>query len=328
MQSQLKNTATALRGHNAPRYTLGKFKFDLLGWCLCLPALLIIGFYIIWPLISTAQMAFSTVRGYQITGFAGLENFRVVLRHPHLEKAFNNTVKYVLWSLVFGMPFPIIIAALTAETTRGRGFFRVAMRLPGILPSIASLLILSFFFRSDNKGVLNMMMLDAGIIETPYRFLSNKNLVIMWLIIASTWKGCGASALIYMAAMAGISPDLYEAAALDGASPWRRFWNITWPGIKSQFQLLLIMQIISVFQIMYEPMVMTGGGPNNASLSIMQLVYRYAFEQSEIGRANALSLLLSVFLIFLSICKSIWEKRLDAKENPNPKKLAKKGVVA
>ena len=86
--------------------------------------------------------------------------------------------------------------------------------------------------------------------------------------------------------MTNISGDLYEAAALDGVSPWKRFLHITWPGIRGQFSLLLILQIISVFQILYEPLVMTNGGPNNASLSLMLLVYRYAFEDLQIVRAK------------------------------------------
>lgn len=289
-------------------YTMGKFKTDLLGWCLVLPSLAILCFYTIYPLIGSVQLAFAKTKGFNIVEYCGFDNFRVVLKHPHFLAALKNSIAYVLWSLVIGLFVPVAIAALTGETTRGRGFFRIAMRLPGILPSIASLLILTFFFRGDQQGILNMMFMKMGLDE-PFKFLSNKDWTIFWLIICSTWKGAGGTALMYMAAMSDISPELYEAAALDGASPWKRFRHITWPAIQGQFQLLFILQIIGVFQILYEPMVMTAGGPNNASLSLMYLVYRYAFEDMQVGRANALGLVISLFLIGLSIIRYLVQKR-------------------
>lgn len=290
-------------------YTWGKFKTDLLGWCLVLPGLAIIAFYTLWPLVGSVQLAFAKTKGFTIVNYCGFDNFKVVLNHPHFLRALQNTVGYVFWSLLIGLLVPVIIAALTAEVTRGRGFFRIAMRLPGILPAIASLLILTFFFRSDDKGVLNMMFRQIGL--GPFKFFTNKNLVIMWLIVCATWKGAGGTALLYMAAMADISPELYEAAALDGASPWKRFQHITWPAIKGQFSLLLILQIIGVFQTLYEPLVMTNGGPNNYSLSLMLLVYRYAFEDSQVGRASALSLVVALFLIVLSIVRYAVQKHTD-----------------
>ncbi len=291
------------------KYTVGKFKADLLGWCLCLPSILILIVYSIYPLVGSIVMAFAKTKGFTIVGWIGFQNFRDVLQHPHFLKALSNSVTYVFWSLVIGLLMPVVIAALTGEVTHGRGFYRIAMRLPGILPAIASLMILSFFFRADNTGVLNQMFQAWGLTTRPLKFLSNQDMVIFWLIICATWKGAGGTALLYMAAMSDISPELYEAAALDGASPLRRFVAITWPAIQGQFSLLLILQIIGVFQILYEPMVMTFGGPNNSSLSMMYLVYRYAFEDGEVGRANALGAIMSVFLVGLSIIRYAIQKR-------------------
>lgn len=303
------------RAFGAPgrRYSLDKFRKDLGGWLLCLPALAILAFYSIWPLLGSIQLAFSKTKGYSIVSFSGLDNFKVVLNHPHFRTALANSGQYVFWSLLIGLLMPVLIAAITTEVTRGRGFFRIAMRMPGILPSIASLLVLTFFFRSDNQGVLNMLITRLG--GNTVRFLTNRDMTIFWLIVSATWKGAGGTALLYMAAMTNISGDLYEAAALDGVSPWKRFLHITWPGIRGQFSLLLILQIISVFQILYEPLVMTNGGPNNASLSLMLLVYRYAFEDLQIGRASALSLIVSLFLIVLSIVRYLLQKRIEREEN-------------
>ena len=116
-----------------------------------------------------------------------------------------------------------------------------------------------------------------------------------------TWKAAGSTALVYMSSMAGISPDLYEAATIDGASPMRRFFSITMPTILKTGKTMLILQILAVFQILYEPMMMTNGGPNNASISIMQLVYKLAFEQLKMSQAAALSVEVCIILIILTV---------------------------
>ena len=115
-----------------------------------------------------------------------------------------------------------------------------------------------------------------------------------------TWKSAGSTALIYMASISGISADLYEAATIDGASIWQRIRHITLPSINGLARTLLIMQVISVFQILYEPMVLKNGGPNNASISLMMLVYRFAFRDSDFSGAAALSVMICIILIILS----------------------------
>ena len=116
-----------------------------------------------------------------------------------------------------------------------------------------------------------------------------------------TWKAAGSTALVYMSSISGISPELYEAATIDGASPIRRFFSITMPTILKTGKTMLILQILAVFQILYEPMLMTNGGPNNASISIMELVYNLAFQQMKFSQAAALSVEVCIILIFLTV---------------------------
>ena len=130
------------------------------------------------------------------------------------------------------------------------------------------------------------------------------------IIVIATWKGAGATALIYMAGMASISPDLYEAAAIDGASIWRRVVHIQLPAIRKLAGTLLILQIISVFQIMYEPMVLTKGGPDNASLSLMQLMWQYAFGGAmNYGKASAVAVLVTLILLIMTAVYSYFNRK-------------------
>ena len=123
----------------------------------------------------------------------------------------------------------------------------------------------------------------------------------MKLSLAGVWKSFGLSVIIYLASLQNINQDLYEAATLDGASIVKRFSHITVPQIYNLASLMFILQFIGVFQIFYEPLAMTGGGPNNASVSIMLLNYRYAFEKIEMGRAVAIGVIVFVILMAFSL---------------------------
>ena len=142
-------------------------------------------------------------------------------------------------------------------------------------------------------------------------WLQNSKWIIPYIIIAMTWKGAGSTALIYMAGISSINADLYEAATIDGAGIFQRVIHITLPQIFSLAKTMLILQIISVFQILYEPLIITNGGPNNASISILMLVYKRAFEYYNFSEASALSVIICIILIILSAIYSILTRSKD-----------------
>lgn len=163
---------------------------------------------------------------------------------------------------------------------------------------MATIMMWSFFFRPGNTGVLNILLSKVGI--SPQVWLNNPKWTIPLIIITMTWKSAGSTSLIYMAGISRISSELYEAATIDGAGIWQRVRHIIVPSIFSLAKTLLILQIISVFQILYEPLVMTNGGPNNASISLMMLTYNYAFRDFNYPMGAALSVVICAILIVLS----------------------------
>jgi multiple sugar transport system permease protein len=147
--------------------------------------------------------------------------------------------------------------------------------------------------------VLNVLLGYLGI--TPQPWLTNPAWTTPLIVLALTWKGAGATMLLYIAGLQGIDPELYEASIIDGSGIWRRIRHITLPNIYNLARTLFVLQIIAVFQILYEPLVMTNGGPNNSSLSIMQLVYRFAFEKFDYPKAAAVSVIICFILVILSV---------------------------
>jgi len=273
-------------------------KSDVIGWIIMLPTLILFAFFVWEPLLENIKLSLYEADGVRLTKFVGLNNYFTVLAHPDFLAAFKNTFVYIGWSLVIGFFVPIIIAILISETVHFRGLFRVGIYFPNIMPGLATVIMWGFFYKPGATGTLNILLEKIGI--DPQLWLTHPGWTIPLIVVSMTWKSAGATALIYMAGISNINPELYEAATIDGTTVLQRIRHITLPKIFSLAKTMLILQIISVFQILYEPMVMTNGGPNNASISIMQLVYNFAFRDYNFPAAAALSVFICLVLVVLT----------------------------
>lgn len=291
-----------------PLRTSGKGKETLTAWLIMLPGIVLFAFFLWEPLLESMRMSLYRTRNVELVEFVGFANFVSVFGKDDFIQALINTFSYTFWSLIIGFLLPIFIALLIGETARSRGFFRTAAYLPNILPGLAVIILWTAFFSAEKSGVVNILLGKLGIPRMAY--LSQAGYVIPIIVLVATWKGAGATALIYMAGMASINPEMYEAATLDGAGIFKRIRHITLPAIFNLGSTLLILQIISIFQIMYEPMVLTRGGPDNASLSLMLLMWRYAFGGSmDFGKASAVAVIITLILLGFTALYSIVNRR-------------------
>ncbi len=289
-----------------------KLKKSTVAWLIMLPSLILFAFYVWEPLLESIRLSLYHAKGTRLQEFVGLQNYLVVFQHPDFLPAIRNTFLYTFWSLLIGFITPILLAVLITETAHLKSFFRVGVYFPNIMPGIATVLIWGYLFRPGKTGVLNILLSWLG--APPLEWLSNPLWTIPLIVATMTWKAAGSTALVYAAGVESINPELYEAAAIDGARIWQRIRYVTLPEIFGLGKTLLILQIIAVFQILYEPLVMTNGGPNNASLSIMQLVFRYAFEDFNYPMAAALSVIISIILMLLT---AVYFKLTKAKSDDN-----------
>ena len=282
---------------------------NISGWLLMLPSIILFGFFVWGPLVSCIKISLYSAHGVTLNEFVGFKNYLRVFKHPDFLPALKNTFSYTLWSLIIGFLVPIILALFISEIRRGKGLFKVGVYLPNIVPGMAMVLMFSFIFKPGANGILNVFLAKLGLPASAW--LTNPKLTKPLIVIALTWKGAGATALLYIAGLQGIDPELYEAAIIDGAGIWRRIRYITLPCIYNLARTLLILQIISVFQILYEPLVMTNGGPNNASISIMQLMYRFAFEKYDYPKASAVAVIICIILAVLTVAYNKLHKKKD-----------------
>ena len=260
-----------------------------------LPGVILFAFFVWVPLISALVMSFTRTIGFQIEGFVWFDNFKEIFSDVDFIKAFQNTFVYLGWSLVIGFLVPIILGLLLSETIHLKGLFRIGIYMPSAIAGLTIAILFSFLFDPSSTGFLNNLLKNFGM--APIGWLEDPDLVIPLIVVTMTWRGAGSTALIYLSAFQQINTNYYEAARIDGAGAGQRILNITLPSILPTISVLFVLQVISVMQVFFEPLVMTnGGGADRSSLSLLLLAYQYAFRD---GRADLSSA--TTFVLFLII---------------------------
>lgn len=235
------------------------------------------------------------------TEFVGIDNFVNVLNDPRLGKAVVNTLYFAGLALVFGFPLPILLAVLMSEVRRGKGLYSALAYLPVVVPPVVAVLLWKVFYNASPTGVFNTVLGWVGIPPQPW--LQSAASAMPSLVLEATWAAAGGSVIIYLAAILSVSPELYDAAEVDGATVWNKIWNVTLPQLRGVLFIMLILQVIGTAQVFLEPYLFTGGGPNNATVTVLLLIFQYAFQNSlggNYGEATALSVMLAVVLGLLS----------------------------
>jgi multiple sugar transport system permease protein len=266
-----------------------------------LPTLAVFAVFSWGPIAQAVVMSFQETNLVGPAEFVGLENFERVLDDPLLWKAVGNTLWFALLALVFGYPIPLVAAVLMSEVRKRKGLFAALAYLPVVVPPVVAVLLWKFFYDASPTGVFNTILGSVGIGPLPW--LQDADLAMPALVLEATWAAAGGTVIIYLAALAGVPPDLYEAADIDGASVWRKIWHITLPRLRGVLFITLILQVIGTAQVFIEPFLFTGGGPANSTMTILLLIYDYAFANSlggDYGAATALSIMLAAVLALFS----------------------------
>ena len=229
--------------------------------------------------------------------FVGLEQYRLLIEDPLTGKALFNTAYYSFVMVPLSTALALGIAIMLNQRIRFQGLWRTIYYLPSVVSSVAASVIWMWIFQPD-VGLLNDLLWKVGI-EGP-RWIYSEEWAIPSMILMGLW-GSGGSMLIFLAGLRNIPTPLYEAAEIDGAGPFVRFWHITIPMLTPTILFSLVMGIIGSFQIFTQSYIMTGGGPNNATLTMILRLYNLAFRQFRMGHASALAWVLFAVLLILTL---------------------------
>ena len=267
-----------------------------------LPMLFIFGAFSWYPIVRTVVMSLQHTNLVQPATWVGFANFSKVLHDPLLPIAVKNTGYFALLALIFGYPIPLISAVLMSEVRHARGWYSALAYLPVVIPPVVAVLLWKTFYDGGSVGVFNTIF--GWVHLGPYPWLQSQRTAMPSLVLESTWANAGGTVIIYLAALTGVNSELYEAAGVDGAGIFRKVWHVTLPQLRGILLVTMILQIIGTAQVFLEPYLFTSGGPANSTLTVLLLIYDYAFGNSlggDYGSATALSLMLAVFLAIFSL---------------------------
>ncbi|HMO11150.1 MAG TPA: sugar ABC transporter permease [Actinotalea sp.] len=260
---------------------------------------MLIGFTVFgwWPILRGVLLSFQTTN--LITSqWTGLTNIRSVLADPLLWQAVQNTALYSGIAILIGFPIPLLAAATIAELRgRLRQVGSVLAFLPVVVPPVVAILLWRRFYAPEGNGLINTIIGWFGL--GPVGWLMEPAWAMPSLVVAAIWASAGSTIIIYLAAMVTIDRSLYDAAEVDGSGIFRKIWHIMLPQLRGTILVMLLLTIIGVFQVFTEPYLLTGGGPENRTLTLLMLVFR-RFQGGDYGGASALSLLLAGVLALLS----------------------------
>ena len=231
--------------------------------------------------------------------FIGLNNYRILFTHDTtFRKALIQTVYYVVGTVPTGMALGLGIALLLNREIRGRGLFRSAIFTPYVMPLVATVIIWSWILNPD-FGIADAALQALHL--PPLDFLRSPRQVLPSIIVYGLWQHVGYNTVIFLAGLSNLPPDIDEAARVDGAGTWRRFWMITWPLLSPTTYFVLLVSMIGSFKVVSQVLVFVGngGGPDNSAMTIGLYLYDQAFNSFHAGYAGAISVVL--FLIILAI---------------------------
>jgi lactose/L-arabinose transport system permease protein len=250
-------------------------KEEFNGWLFVAPALVLVGLFMIYPIVWSLWMSFQTGRGMNFS-FGGFANIIRLTQDAVFVRALGNTMTF----LVIQVPIMIVLAllfavALNDPKLRFRGFFRTAI----FLPCITSLIAYSTIFKSmfSTEGIVNQALMALHLIGSPIGWLTDPFWAKVLIILAITWRWTGYNMIFYLAAMQNIDRSIYEAARIDGVPAWARFWYITIPMLKPVILFTTVMSTIGTLQLFDEVQNITLGGPSDATLTLSVYIYNLTF---------------------------------------------------
>ncbi len=266
-----------------------------------LPLLVIFGAFSWYPIVRLVLISLQHTNEVTTT-WVGFQNFSEVLNDPLFPIAVKNTLEFAGLALLFGYPIPLVAAVLMSEVRKRRGLYAALAYLPVVIPPVVAVLLWKTFYAGGATGVFNTILGWVGI--PPQSWIQSTGQAMPSLVLESTWANAGGTIIIYLAALTSVNPELYEAASVDGAGIWKKIWHVTMPQMRTVLLVTMILQIIGTAQVFLEPYLFTSGGPDNATLTVLLLIYNYAFGNSlgaAYGEAAALSLMLVAFLAIFSL---------------------------
>lgn len=273
-------------------------KENLTGYMFITPQLLLFLMFIVYPIFEGMRLSLYKI-DYQSEIFIGFENYKTLFKDPVFVKATINTVIYVIFIVALTVIFALFVAASVYDKdAKYVSFIRGSYYIPVMVSMVVMSMVWNFLLNPAN-GLISYVARNMG--YSTINFLGDKNLVKPVIIFITFTTNVGQAIILYIAAMIGIPNDIFEAAEVDGASRLQTTFKILIPLVRPTTIYIIITNIIAVLKIFVVIQLLTGGGPNNASTSLMYYLYNNAFKYNRLGVASAVGVIMFMITLILSI---------------------------
>lgn len=288
-----------------------KKKFDKVAFAFIAPAFVFFTLFIIIPTIASVYYSFTSWDGISPTvRFVGLANYKEIFTSARFGNALKNTVILTIFISIIENAMALSLALIVDNVRWGKNFFRSAFYIPVLISGIVSGFIWKIMY-NYNFGTFNSILKDIGLDSFKQDWLGNTKLTLIMVGVVLIWKGAGYYMIIYLASLQSVSPELIEAAQIDGASPFQRFKSITMPLISGAFTINFTLSLIGGLKVFDQINVMTDGGPGFTTETLVYLLYKVGFNEGRQGFGTAVGIMLLFIIIVLN---TIQQKFLRGRE--------------
>ncbi len=264
------------------------------------PAMIILGVFVIYPIIYMNYLSFFSWNMMGSMKFVGFDNFKTLISNKDFHQVLGNTFKFVFWTVGLSVILGLCAALYLKANTKINAFLQGAIFVPHIV-SLVSISFIWMWLMDSQYGLLNYWLGLIGI--DPIRWLEDPNVAMTSIIIISVWKSIGYNTLILVAAMQGVPEYLYQAASLDKSPKVTTFFKITLPMISPSLFFLVLMNLIAAFKIFEPVYIITNGGPLNSTNTLVNMIYEEGFVFYKIGYASSIGV---VLMLILSVCTVLY----------------------
>ncbi len=268
------------------------------AWLFLSVPLILFAVFLLIPIVTAFVLSFADYSILGETSWIGLGNYTRMLGDPFFWIALRNTALYTVMYVPLGLVVALATALLLNRNTTAARIFRTLFYIPVVSSTVATASIW-FWLLNPQYGIFNVVLGWFGI-DGP-AWLYDSKWAMFAIVMMSVWAGFGANMIIFLGGLQGVSPDLGEAARLDGANAWQVFWHVTLPGISRTTYLVATLLIIGAFQVFDQAYVLTKGGPGNSTLTLVYYIYNQGFGSLKMGYASALSFVLFLIILVFSL---------------------------
>ena len=277
------------------------------AWLFLAPSLVLFAIFTAIPVISAFFISFTQWNLFNEVTWVGLGNYIGLAHDEIFAKVLGNTGYFVLVSVPVQIALALACALALNRGLKGQTFFRVVYFLPVVTSTIAAALVWAWLFNS-NFGLINAGLSLAGVTDLP-KWMGSTRWAMPAIIIVSIWQNLGYAMVLFLAGLQNIGKDVHDAAALDGATGWDRFWHITLPLLSPTTFFVLVISIIGSFQVFELVLVMTKAGPANATNTLVYYIYQNGFQFYQMGYASAAAMVLFLIVLIFTLVQYKLQRR-------------------